>query len=194
MWEICKRNPNTWNYQINAKLFGDLEKYKIIFRLESENDCFRFAFKNRQIKHCLSKAGTILELKTYLIAREITKADGDFLYNDVQTGVFIDWDGIVHKQNEIVVDTENEIDLILMRGLVPVFISCKNGAVGEEELYKLNTVANRFGGIYIATTLDKSEKRMQYFQQRAEDMGIHIIKEVHEMTDDVFAKALRANV
>ena len=37
---------------------------------------------------------------------------------------------------------------MLMRGVIPVFVSCKNGAVDSNELYKLNTVADRFGSIY----------------------------------------------
>lgn len=178
-------------------IFFALEQAGLISQLENEDDRFRLVFKNEQVKRCLTKAGTILELKTYLIARALTESDGQPRYNDVMTGVFIDWDGSVHDQKETVVDTENEIDLILMRGLVPVFVSCKNGAVGEEELYKLSTVANRFGGRYarkvlVATTLGKSDRGKQYFLERAKDMQIQVIDGVHEMTDEQFAKALRS--
>ena len=53
-----------------------------------------------------------------------------------------------------------KIDVILMHGTTLLFISCKNGNIGEEELYKLHTVAERFGGPYvrkmlIATNLDR---------------------------------------
>lgn len=178
-------------------IFYALEKEKLISGLENKGDRFRLVFKNGQIKRCLTKAGTILELRTYLIAHTLTEADGSPRYHDVMTGVFIDWDGTVHDQKETAVDTENEIDLILMRGLVPVFVSCKNGAVEEGELYKLNTVANRFGGAYarkllIGTTLGKSGRGKQYFLERAKDMQIQVLDNVHELSDKQFVKALKA--
>ena len=84
-----------------------------------------------------------------------------------------------------------------MHGTVPVFISCKNGAVGDEELYKLNTVAHRFGNAYVkkvlvATTLGKATVSRQYFLERAKDMRITIVDNVHEMTAKEFEKKLRA--
>lgn len=184
--------------KLNMKgIFYQLERTGLISQLENDRDCFRFVFKNEQIKRVLTKAGTILELKTFLLAKTITEQDGSPRYNDVMTGVFIDWDGDVHDPKGTQVDTENEIDLIFMRGLVPVFVSCKNGGVGEEELYKLNTVANRFGGAYarkvlIGTTLGKSGRGKQYFLERAKDMKIQIIDGVHEMTDEKFIKALKS--
>ena len=77
-------------------------------------------------------------------------------------------------------DTENESDGVMMRGMVPVFISCKNGYIDREELYKLNVVANRFGGKYakkvlFATSLDDSDYS-QFLRQRAKDMGIKVIE------------------
>lgn len=63
-------------------------------------------------------------------------------------------------------DTENEIDVVLMKGLTLIFISCKNGQVDDDELYKLESVTNRFGGLYakkvlIATYLGKKTKSME---------------------------------
>ena len=86
---------------------------------------------------------------------------------------------------------------MLMHGVVPVFISCKNGAVGDEELYKLNTVAHRFGNAYVkkvlvATTLRKAVNSRKYFLERAKDMKITVIEDVHEMTATEFEKKLKA--
>ena len=94
-------------------------------------------------------------------------------------------------------DTQNEIDVILMKGLIPVFVSCKNGAVEDDELYKLNTVAERFGGTYaakvlLATTLGRGGRSKRYLLERAQDMGIKVIEGVHEMTREEFARQLRA--
>ena len=40
-----------------------------------------------------------------------------------------------------------------MRGLRPIFISCKNGSFLPEELYKLSAVAKHFGGEYAKKVL-----------------------------------------
>ncbi|MBQ3004644.1 MAG: hypothetical protein IJD88_01815 [Clostridia bacterium] len=65
------------------------------------------------------------------------------------TGVVIDWDGKLHDENtEKVLDTENEIDVLMMHGVIPVFVSCKSSSVDSNELYKLNTIAEKFGGPY----------------------------------------------
>lgn len=90
--------------------------------------------------------------------------------------------------------------MILMKGLVPIFISCKNGAVGEDELYKLNTVAERFGGIYakkvlVSTYLGKaSQDSREYFEQRAKDMQIQLIENVHKLTDEEFLREIKSKV
>lgn len=178
-----------------SAVFDRLEQENLM-KLEERDGYLCVRFKNEQIRRVLTKAGTILELVTYLAASDAVMKNGLPCYHDACNGVFIDWDGIVHDQSDPVVDTENEIDLVLMHGVVPVFISCKNGSVGEEELYKLNAVANRFGGAYVkkalvGTTLGKGGRSRQYFLERAKDMGIQIIEGVHEMTDDEFTKKLR---
>ena len=93
--------------------------------------------------------------------------------------------GVVHNNKDGLVDTENEIDVILMKGVVPVFISCKNGIIPGDELYKLNTVAEQFGSEYarkvlVATDMGKAAKSRKYFLERARDMGIQIIEDVHK--------------
>ena len=182
---------------VNLKgILPRLERIGVILTRASEF-YYEIEFKNEQIKRCLTKAGTLLELYTLISARKITDKEGAAYYNDSMTGVFIDWDGIVHDPLEQVVDTENEIDVVLMHGVVPVFISCKNGAVGDEELYKLNTVADRFGNAYVkkvlvATTLGKAANSRKYFLERAKDMKITVIEDVHEMTTTEFEKKLKA--
>ena len=73
--------------------------------------------------------------------------------------------------------------------MTPLFISCKNGDIGEEELYKLNTVAERFGSRFarkmlIATDLErKGPMSMKAYIQRAKDMGIYLVTDAGELTD-----------
>lgn len=151
-------------------------------------DQLTVSYKNMQVKRCLTKAGQALELKIY-IAALLAKENGEHVYSDALTGVVIDWDGSFHDGDlEDSYDTKNEIDVLLMHNLVPVFISCKNGAVDMDELYKLNTVATRFGGKYakkvlVATSIPEDTPAAKYLRQRADDMNIHILERVHEMDD-----------
>ena len=106
-----------------------------------------------------------------------------------------------HHVGEKIPDTRNEIDVVLMHGVVPLFVSCKNGNIEEEELYKLHTVAERFGGplarkMLIATELDrKSESADRAFVQRAWDMNVYLVKNAGNMSDGewrkVFTDAVR---
>ena len=119
------------------------------------------------------------------------------MFDDAVNGVYIDWDSELHEPSDNDKDTENEIDVVLMQGLVPVFISCKNGSVDDTELYKLNTVADRFGGPYVKKVLVSSyfgknnEDAHTHFVQRAKDMDIELIENVHTLSDEAFAKEMK---
>lgn len=162
----------------NGGILRKLQRSGILHSFSADDDYLTVTFKNEQLRDCLTKAGLLLELKIYLEMFAARNKDGTPCYNDVNCGVFLDWDGVVHAP-ESGVDTENEIDVLAMRGMVPVFVSCKNGKVNMEELYKLNTVAKRFGGKYakmvlVATSL-RGRNYELYLRQRAADMGIQIL-------------------
>lgn len=77
-------------------------------------------------------------------------------------------------------DVKNEMDVLATAGAIPVFISCKNGSVDSDELYKLNTVAQRFGGIYAKKILVMTYYGVtDSFIQRAQAMNIRLIRNVH---------------
>ena len=184
-------------YAWDSMLIRDFQRYGLIKNFSDDDDYTSFEFKNKQVKLCLTKEGTLLELMVLIFAKAAKDKDGAPKYNDIVNGAYIDWDSTIHDITDEEKDTENEIDVILMRGLVPIFISCKNGYVDENELYKLNSVAEKFGGPYvqkvlIATYFGKStEEGHKYFVQRAKDMKIQLIENVHDMSDDEFAKAIK---
>lgn len=155
------------------------------------------SYKNPQVKRCLTKAGQILEMQMFATARGLRDKNGELVYQDAMNGVVIDWDGdAFEERTESAYDTRNEIDILLMHNLIPVFISCKNGVVTSEELYKLSTVAERFGGKYakkvlIATALGNLGESAQYLRQRAEDMGITILENVQELTQAELERKLK---
>lgn len=220
MWSICKKDVGLWNAQTNViarlcnaspadyglavsagiskekngpsfseEILVSLEKEGIIKNLKI-TDRISFEFKNKQVKKCLTKAGQLLELLITVEAYEAKDENCNRIYNDVSCGVYIDWDGIAGSDSRI--EVKNEIDVILMKGITPVFISCKNGVVDSDELYKLSVVAERFGGKYVrkilvATQLDEMGYKAEYIRARAKDMDIKIIEDV----DSVNEKELR---
>ncbi len=216
IWDISKRDFSAWNSQSGA--FGRLEGNKnpdyplvsigssqnfaensqivtallnagLITEYDRNNKNTRVVYKNQQVKECLLKAGLALELKLFVTLKSMKDLNGSLVYNDAVNGVVIDWDGEVHSANEKKYDTTNEIDVMAMHGFVPVFISCKNGSFTADELYKLNTVAERFGGEYakkilVTTQLDNMGRGGKYIEQRAQDMKIKII-EINENISDM---------
>ena len=191
------------NYVMINGIIQRLKKASLISAVSTENNTFSIKFKNEQVKRCLTVSGRILELKMFLAALEAKEKNGTQTYHDVRTGVNIDWDGEIHVGQDAF-DTTNEIDVMMMHGMVPVFVSCKNGSFDNNELYKLNTVATRFGGKYakkvlIATSLDSSDFS-KYIRQRAKDMEIRLIegysinggwKAITEMSDSELKKMMR---
>ena len=172
-----------------ASLTGLLKEYGLAEVREADGE-ISVTYKNAQVKRCLTKAGQALEMIVYLFALQAKDKKGAPVYNDVMNGVYIDWDGRIHGGG---CDTENEIDVMMMHGAVPVFVSCKNGKVDIEELYKLDAVAARFGGKYarkvlVATSLGQSDFA-SCFRQRAEDMKIDLIEPM-ELSDEAFRKEL----
>ena len=175
-------------------VLGALEK-KGFLRTEQRDGLFRVTYKNAQVKRCLTKAGQVLEMKVFLSALEATEKNGGSSYCDVMNGVYIDWDGTVHAEQDIC-DTKNEIDVMMMHGMIPVFVSCKNGMTDVNELYKLDAVAARFGGAYakkvlVATSLDDS-MTSGYIRMRATDMNIRLVENVQELNDSEWKKTLRS--
>lgn len=211
MWDICRRLKKNWNkycgildeLQKNAPRFregwvdiyrGPLGDAIALVDALREEDMLRdysehgklisFRFKNDSIRKIISKAGNILELHVY----EVATRDG-YLFSDAVIGAHIDWDGEVHDINNPGYDTINEIDVVLMKNVCPIFISCKNGKVGGLALHELATVSRKFGGKYarkaliIGPALDQTTGTM-YFKQRAKDMHIWIIDDVFRMSDE----------
>lgn len=153
-----------------------------------------FSYKNTQIKQSLLKAGTILELYIAMIARGLFNKEEERVYHDVLTGVWLDWDGRLTERGTA--DVNNEIDVMMMRGAVPVFVSCKNGDMDVEELFKLETVATRFGGEYARKVLvinqpEKLGSKEASIRLRAAAMGIKLLTDIGEMSVEELETQLR---
>ena len=179
-------------FHMNEKLLGILAEQGYL-SWSQEEDTVTVTYRDLQTKRILSKAGTLLEMKIFLTAIDLRDDYGDPIYQDGETGVKIDWDGRQQEETASyddegnpVPDIENEIDVILMHGGIPVFISCKNGTVDEDELYKFGTVSDRFGAKYAKKVLVVNRLRgsdAKYIRKRADDMGITLLEQVQKMSD-----------
>lgn len=154
------------------------------------DDALSFRFKNDQVRQCITKAGQLLELYIASVAMEVKGEDGYPLFTNVMVGVNIDWDGVVKG---VKVDVVNEIDVVMMKGTLPVFVSCKNGNVDSEESYKLEAVATRFGGEFGRKLLVASDmnKAADAKKERFTEMGIVIIDNVDRISERKLAGILR---
>ena len=169
-------------YLENSKVVSFLVNSHMLTNCSWEDGTLELTFKNQQIKKVLTKAGTLLELVMYFAAMISTDEDGQQVYNDVMTGVGINWDA--DEEGKTVI-TQNEIDVLMMHGMVPVFVSCKSGMVEMEELFKFATVADRFGGNYakrvlVAPALAEAGNA-ESVRARALDMNIQILENTYEL-------------
>lgn len=122
-------------------------------------------------KECITKAGTALELYVYKKAKDAGK--------EALQSVHIDWDsriasGTVGEEKDVL----NEIDVLVLEGNIPTFISCKCGNMSKgkalEPMYELETVASRFGGKYAQKVLATLHPVSGVYALRAEEMGIQL--------------------
>ncbi len=221
MWKICRTDPAAWNTAVsiielgrdsaggrtviddrtlekeavkNAAKFGagalvlDELSAKGIIDIKRSGSGSEIVFKNDTAARCLAKAGNMLELYIYILAKKAEK-NGQKVYTDVLTGVTIDNDGVVEGGVEV----RNEVDVVMQRCLRPVFVSCKNGLVTTDELYKLNTVAKKFGGKYSRAAIvlgqQLNKQALESLKKRAESMEIRVI-EVYKLSEKRLAEKI----
>ncbi|MBR5005796.1 MAG: DUF1887 family protein [Clostridia bacterium] len=221
MWKICKTDPAAWNTAVslielgrnaaggkvviddrtlekesskNSAKFGAgalvLEELATngIIDIKRSGSGSEIVFKNDTAARCLAKAGNMLELYVYILAKKAEK-NGEKVYTDVLTGVTIDNDGVVEGGVEV----RNEVDVVMQRCLRPVFVSCKNGIVTTDELYKLNTVAKKFGGKYSRAAIvigqRQNKQSLESLKKRADSMDIRVI-EVYNLSEKKLAEKI----
>lgn len=173
------------------RIIDDLLDGGLLTRYDDSDGIYvTVGFKDLQVRRCLSRAGTALEMKIFITLRELG------IYTDCRNGVKIDWDGVTQEEDRENEDysTENEIDVLAMRHLVPVFVSCKNGFVDANELYKLNTVTRRFGGpigkmVLVANGISNG-KSGEFLRERCRRMDIRLIENVHKMPEALLRQEL----
>ncbi len=202
MWEIYQDDYRAWKSQTEAfmnsggykneyaqintresaafrrSVFDRLREAGMVTDCSESGGVLTFRFKNRDVHKLLADTGSILELQVLRAAKLLPR-----VFTDAVACVVIDWDGVLHNPLEGERDTLNEIDGILMRGMTPVFVSCKSGLYDRNSLYELDVVTPRFGGGYAVKLLvvndPKQVKGSEYLRQRAADMGIRLLENAY---------------
>ena len=149
-------------------LLHELEELGILSDLQIMSHRVRFTYKNTMIKNCLQNHGIWLELYAYYSALQCG------CYDDVRTSVIVDWDNARGTDRS----TRNEIDVLMVRGIQSVFVSCKMGAPTPLALSEIKILSQKFGGentkTVVLTAADVYE-RDRSLLQRARDLDIILI-------------------
>ena len=147
-----------------GKILKDCANAGVLQSFINTQERLSFQYKSVKIKELLWDAGSILEMHTFM--EERVSAD------DCRVGVHLDWDGVIY--NHSAKDTLNEIDVLSLHGVIPTFISCKNGSVNQMALYELETVADKFGGKYAKKVIAAPQGLNDAHSLRAKEMNIEI--------------------
>lgn len=117
------------------QLLNELEKLNV---LESyvHKDRVRVSFENRTMMKLFSDSGAWLEYQSYLECAE------SGLFDDVRISTVIDWNKESLNRN----DPTCEVDLIVVKNCIPVFVSCKMNKCTALDLYEIKLLSQKLGG------------------------------------------------
>ncbi len=149
------------------KVLREYEEIGFISQLVIDRDSgVSFRFRDAQIRSWMRDIGSVLELYVYKSCID----SGEF--NDVRTSAVVYWEGYDNKQENAV---SNELDVMCAKGVVPVFISCKTGAVQTEALNELAILRDRFGSNMAKAAIVTAERGGGAMRNRASELGISVI-------------------
>lgn len=135
---------NRMEVKVRPAVLDALEQEGILTRLSYEKKQVSMTFKNAALRNCLTSYGIWLELYGFITAYRTA------WFNDVKTSVLIGWTQESEMPRSI---TRNEIDIMLVKGVTPVFISCKMGHPTPLALSEIRLLSGRFGGVLAKTVL-----------------------------------------
>lgn len=165
-----KRTEKADHGQVTADegLLRALSEAELIRDLTFDDETVAFRFADPQVRFWLRDMGSALELQVY---RACVLAD---CFDDVVLSAVVNW-----RAGEKRDAVTNEIDVMAVRGVQPVFISCKTCEIKTEALNELAILRDRFGGkgsrALIVTSAPGTRGRA-VMRQRAAELGIEVIE------------------
>ena len=165
----------------NEELLAEIEKIGFIEDLRIERGrSVSFRFMDGQVRTWLRDVGSVLELYVYKLCLDTG------VFNDVRTSVVVDWESNVRRDS-----VTNEIDVMCVRGITPMFISCKTCEVNTEALNELAILRDRFGGQGAKAAIVTTKNSTAVTRNRATELGIEVI-DLQDLRRNSSGKRIRA--
>lgn len=153
--------------RLNPEIVQELRDIGVITDCRLSAVTGRLAFANPRLIDYLCDTGSWLELFVFTVLR------GSGLFSDIEINPVVSWDNDGDDE-----DTVNEVDLIAVRGIMPLFISCKSGVPDAHAVNEIWTVRNRFGNglakAVLVTACD-IQRDAQAVGKRADEYGVAVI-------------------
>ena len=146
-----------------------LEKAGLVKDLSCTDEHVHFSFPDSMVRFWLRDIGSVLELHVY---RACLKAG---CFDDVVLSAVVNWQGGRDQRDGVT----NEIDVMAVQGIQPVFISCKTSEIKTEALNELAILRDRFGGKdsrAIIVTSTSSGSNHAPMHRRASQLGIEVLE------------------
>ena len=157
------------NVDADGEFFGTLEEAGLILNLQHTDESISFRFPDERFRFWLRDVGAVLELQVFRACR----AAGCF--DDVVLSAVVNWQsGKINRDS-----VTNEIDVMAVQGIQPVFISCKTSEVHTDALNELAILRDRFGGKFaraILVTSGVTGKTREPVRRRADKLGIELVE------------------
>ncbi len=154
---------------VSKDLLLALEEGGLIEDLDMREEEVRFRFPNETIRFWLRDIGSVLELQVF---RACLEAE---VFDDVVLSAVVNWEGGSTQRDFVT----NEIDVVAVQGIQPMFISCKTSEVKTEALNELAILRDRFGGAasraMIVTSAPFTKSRV-LMRKRAAELNIEVVE------------------
>ncbi len=168
----------------DAGLLRALAEAGLILDLALDEETVSFRFADLMTRFWLRDVGSTLELHVY---RACVLAG---CFDDVVLSAVVNWRA-GDKRDAVT----NEIDVMAVRGVQPVFISCKTCEIKTEALNELAILRDRFGGKGSRAVIVSSAaggRSRAVMRQRAAELGIEVI-EWNDLALDRLTARLKAD-
>ena len=154
---------------VEEELLLDLADENLIHDLVLTDRSVSFRFPDEMVRFWLRDIGSVLELQVY---RSAVLAG---CFDDVVLSAVVNWEGGTSQRDAVT----NGIDVVAVRGISPVFISCKTSEIRTEALNELAVLRDRFGGkgsrAIIVTSANPSRGRA-LMRMRATELDIEVVE------------------
>ncbi len=172
--ELDARGPRTvkadhGNVTVNEELLRALAEEQLIEEPDLTGEEIYFRFPDETVRFWLRDIGSVLELRVYRACLEAG------VFDDVILSAVVNWHGGTNKTDAVT----NEIDVMAVRGIQPVFISCKTGEIKTEALNELAILRDRFGGKgsrAVIVTSSGATRSRTVMRRRAAELEIEVIE------------------